>query len=288
MAIRALTYTPTSTSRSDFRKKKRLYFRKYRVRFLTCSIENAGLIHFSTTSYCLLLCWKSEWTKPLQLIYMLTEYLDFTECRSSQVFRRILTYHFSRSITQISISLTNDIIIVIVMNITIIFLSNKSGCILRQLASWWGPATIHTFKVDLTTGFYLPSSYMEKSTIEGAYAFLFGVLCKVWPWFDQDENLTTSWSGRWRRRISYIKLWEQKKASKQQRHYSYLQTQQGDIYNSSWRPQQYTRTSSFSLCRFPLSSTSYFHIWFRKVSQDLLSVKTLQHFNQLHFRQRTA
>lgn len=166
------------------------------------------------------------------------------------------------------------------------FLSNKSGCILRQLASWWGPATIHTFKVDLTTGFYLPYSFGETHDRRCLYFFV-GVLCKVWPWFDQDENLTTSWSGRWRRRISYIKLWEQKKTSKQQRHYSYPHIQQGDIYNSSSRPQQYTRTSSFSLCRFPLSSTSYFHILFRKVSQDLLSVKTLQHFNQLHFRQRT-
>ena len=136
MAIRALTYTPTPTSRSDFRKKKRLYFRKYRVRFLTCGIENAGLIHFSTTSYCLLLCWKSEWTKPLQLIYMLTEYLDFTECRSSQVFRRILTYHFCRSITQISISLINDIIIIIiiiVMNITIIFSDNSNNILVVYL-----------------------------------------------------------------------------------------------------------------------------------------------------------
>lgn len=188
MAIRALTYTPTPTSRSDFRKKNRLYFRnscrKYRVRFLTCSIENAGLIHFSTTSYCLLLCWKSEWTKPLQLIYMLTEYLDFTECRSSQVFRRILTYHFCRSITQISISLINDIITIIVMNITIIFLSNKSGCVLRQLASWWGPATIHTFKVDLTTGFYLPYSYGEKHDRRCLCFFVWGTvqgLTLVWP-----------------------------------------------------------------------------------------------------------
>ena len=197
MAIRALTYTPTPTSRSDFRKKNRLYFRnscrKYRVRFLTCSIQNAGLIHFSTTSYCLLLCWKSEWTKPLQLIYMLTEYLDFTECRSSQVFRRILTYHFCRSITQISISLINDIITIIVMNITIIFLSNKSGCVLRQLASWWGPATIHTFNVDLTTGFYLPYSFGETHDQRCLFFFVWGTvqgLTLVWPRWKSNNFLT--------------------------------------------------------------------------------------------------
>lgn len=183
MAIRALT--PSPTSRSDFRKKKRLYFRKYIVLFLTCSIENAGLIHFSTTSYCLLLCWKSEWTKPLQLIYMLTEYLDCTECRSSQVFRRILMYHFCSSITQLSVSLLiNDIIIIIVMNITIIFLSNKSGCILRQLESWCGPATMHTFKVDLTTGFYLPYSFGEAHDRRRLSFFVWGTvqgLTLVWP-----------------------------------------------------------------------------------------------------------